>query len=258
MKLTWEMTKLSILSAMEYRLSFILQVFGMILNDLGLLVVWIIFFNRFTAVNGWTMHDMVLLFAVFLLIFGLFASFFGGMFELAKYIARGELDYFLALPKNVLWHSSTSRTEIPAMADLILGSALFIFFTGHLSFERVITYFSVAILGTLIIVNFGIITQSLAFYIGNYEESGERWFWILFTIGLYPQTAFTGALKLITLTIIPIFFVVEMPVNLLKEFHWELFAGMLGFWLVTFMIGLWMFNRGLRRYESGNLINVRL
>ena len=63
-KLTWHITKTSILSAMEFRGSFITQVVGMIVNDIGFAVLWLIFFTRFPTVKGWTLDDTKLLFAI--------------------------------------------------------------------------------------------------------------------------------------------------------------------------------------------------
>lgn len=257
-RLSLELVKLSILSAMEYRIAFIVQIVGMILNDAAHLAIWIIFFSRFNEIQGWAANDMFLLFSIFFVSFGLFAFFAGGAIEMAKYISRGQMDYFLALPKNPMWHITSIYTEIPAMGDIILGITLFLFFTGPLSLEKILVYALVVTFSSLIIYNFAVVTQSLAFFFGNYDESAERWIWILFGVVIYPQSVFTGWLKVIMLTILPAYFVVAVPVSLLKHFDWGVFGSLFGFWLITLLLALFIFKRGLRRYESGNLLDPRL
>src|SRR5262245_48288652 len=104
LSLGWEMTKLSVLSAMEYRTSFLIQVIVMAVNNTAFLILWYIFFQKFPVINGWTFQDTVLLEALVAVNFSLVMIFGRGAFELARNITKGELDYFLSFPKNVLWH----------------------------------------------------------------------------------------------------------------------------------------------------------
>ena len=48
----------NLLSVMEYRISFITQVLGMMLNDFMYFAIWIIFFQQFKDVRGWGIGDM--------------------------------------------------------------------------------------------------------------------------------------------------------------------------------------------------------
>ena len=64
LSLTWEMVKMNVLSAMEYRVSFIMQIVGMIVNDIGLIALWFIFFEKFPEIRGWTFQDTAALFAI--------------------------------------------------------------------------------------------------------------------------------------------------------------------------------------------------
>ena len=255
--LTWEMTKLSILSAMEYRVSFFVQVFGMFVNDIAFIVMWLIFFQKFPSINGWQFQDTVMLFALTTVNFAIVMIFARGAFELSRTIARGELDYYLSFPKNVLWHVLVSKTEISAIGDLLFGLIIF-FFSGNISLEKIGLFVVIGILTALIFLNFIIITQSITFYVGNFEEAAEQMFHALLGFMLYPQTAFYGALKIVMLTIIPAFFIATLPVQLIQKFNPQLFLILIGFWIFTTIIATVIFKCGLRRYESGNLINVKM
>ncbi|MCL4835806.1 MAG: ABC-2 family transporter protein, partial [Caldilineaceae bacterium] len=56
--------KTNLLSAMEYRAAFLLQVGGMMLNNAVHFLFWVIFFDRFKEVNGWGLMDMLLLYGL--------------------------------------------------------------------------------------------------------------------------------------------------------------------------------------------------
>lgn len=255
--LTWEMVKMNVLSAMEYRASFIMQVAGMIINDIGLVALWLIFFEKFPEIQGWNFHDTAILFAITTVQFSIVMIIARGSFQLARTIANGELDNFLSLPKNILWQVSVSKTDVSAFGDLIFGICIY-FFSGNVSIESFGIFILLSILTAVIFFNFIIITQSIAFYVGNFEEAAVQLFYALLGFTLYPQTAFSGVLKVIMLTVIPAFFIATLPVQIFRKFNLSLLGLMIGFAVLTFLIAIFIFQKGLKRYESGNLINIKM
>ena len=97
-RLTLRYVRHNLMSAMAYRTAFILQVFGMLLNDVMLLFFWTILFSRFPSLNGWGLRDVVTLYGLVALSFGLATGVCGNSGRVAHIIANGELDYYLTLP----------------------------------------------------------------------------------------------------------------------------------------------------------------
>jgi|CXWL01.1.fsa_nt_gi ABC-2 type transport system permease protein len=251
-----EMTKLSILSAMEYRVAFVTQVLGMLINNTSFIILWFIFFQRFPVLRGWTFHDSTVIFAISTIVFALVMIFCRGVFELARGITRGELDYYLSFPKNVLWHVAVSKTEISAIGDLLTGVFLFIFL-GDFSIANILKFSTVCILGAVIFFNFIVITQSMAFYFGHFEEAAETLFHALLGISLYPQTVFHGTLKVLMMTIIPAYFMATLPVEIMRSFDLQKLAMVLLYAVISTILMIIIFNKGLKKYESGSLIATR-
>jgi ABC-2 type transport system permease protein len=256
-KLTFHITKTSILSAMEFRASFLTQVVGMIVNDIALVSLWLIFFKRFPAVNGWTLDDTKLVFAITTTNFAIVFILGRGAFDLARSIHQGELDHYLAYPMNVLWHVAVSKTEISAIGDLFFGIAIFVLM-GHPTFERTVMYVVFSVLSAGIMYNFIVISQTIGFFFRNFEEAAQDMFHALLGFTFYPQTVFNGALKVIMLTVLPAFFIASIPVQMIKAFSWDLALSAFGFWVLTLWIAVSFFNHGLKKYESGNLIGVKM
>lgn len=257
LSLTLEITKTNILSAMEYRLSFWMQVIGMVVNDIGLMFVWVIFFQRFPEINGWQFQDTALLFSMSTFMFAIIFIFAGGAFSIARKITQGELDYYLGFPKNILWHCSVSETNISAIGDLIFS--IFIFFlSGDITLSKVGLFLLVSIPAITIFFNFIIITQSIAFWVGDFEDGSYNLFHALLGFSLYPQSVFHGILKLVMFTVLPAFFIVTLPLELIKSFSFSGFAILSAIAIASSVLAVKIFSAGLKRYESGNLINVKM
>lgn len=257
LKLSLYIKKLSIFTAMEYRIPFLTQVIGMIVNNFSLLALWYIFFQKFHDIKGWTFLDNATLFSMAAVLFSVVFISARGVMDLAKNINRGELDYFLTFPKNSLWYLSVSKTEISAIGDLISGMIVYIFFI-HPTPGQFLYFLGVSLLAGLILLNFIIIVQSIGFFVGNFEDGAFALFESVLGFINYPQNIFYGNLKFAMMTIIPAFFIVSLPVSLIRVFDLQILLTLFGYWLLTFIVAIKLYNLGIKRYESGSLINTRV
>src|SRR5215510_11112566 len=92
------------LIALSYRVGFWAQVFSMVVNDALWIAFWGLFFQRFPTVQGYGFQDVVLLWSVAALAFGLTTGLCGNAWRFGAQVAQGELDFYLVLPKPVLLH----------------------------------------------------------------------------------------------------------------------------------------------------------
>ena len=243
-------------SAMEYRLSFFTQVFAMLLNDAMWLIFWIAYFDKFQVVEGWGRSEIVTLWAVVAASFGLATTVFGNLFRLAGVIVRGELDIYLALPKAVLPHMLISRMSVTAPGDILFGALGFAWFVRP-GFEEWLLFVTCVFTGACVFTAFGVATQSLAFFLGNAEGLAEQLFNAMVSFSTYPTPIFRGIAKIALFTVLPAGFIAYVPVTLMQDFSiWRL-LGLVGFASGALGVAVLIFRRGLRRYESGNLVLVR-
>src|SRR5688572_25636640 len=113
--------KLNLQAALEYRVSFWAQVFAMALNDAMWVTFWALFFSRFPVVRGYEFRDVIMLWSFGAVAFGLGTALCGGAWRYAGQVARGELDFYLVLPKPVLVHVMVSRMSVGAWGDVLFG-----------------------------------------------------------------------------------------------------------------------------------------
>ncbi len=242
--------------ALEYRVSFISQVFAMLLNDLIWLIFWLAYFSSFPLVAGWGRPEIVTLWAVVATSFGVATTLCGGTYRLAGMIARGELDFYLALPKPALLHMLVGRMDLTAPGDVCFGLLVYWVLIGP-TLQQLALFALCTLTGATIYIAFGIMTQSLAFWLGNTEELGQQFFNALLNFSTYPTVIFHGLIKALLFTVIPAGFVAYIPVQLLRSFSWPMLGGLLLFTAAILAVAIFVFHAGLRRYESGNLVLMR-
>lgn len=252
----WAYIRANLQGALEYRLSFGTQVFAMLLNDVLWLIFWLAYFSKFPLVAGWGRNEIVTLWAVVAVGFGLATTIFGNMSRLAGMIARGELDFYLALPKPVLPHALVSRMDLSSPGDILFGVIVFGLIVQPGATQWLL-FALFAITSALILVSFAVITGSLAFWLGSAEGlAGQLWA-ALINFSTYPTVIFSGAVRIALFTLIPAGFIAYVPVQLLREFSWPMLGGLLGFTAGFVGLALLIFRAGMRRYESGNLVLMR-
>jgi len=252
-----ELWKTNLSSAMEYRANFISQVVGMIINDGIYFVFWLVFFDRFKVVQGWGMSDMVLLFAIITTGYGLAFVLFGNAQNLAELIAQGRLDYYLALPRDVLTHVLASRSSLSAWGDLTFGVIAFLF-TGRFSLPEIGLWLAASACSAAVLVaSFGLF-GCLSFWMGNATQLAIQAGNAILTLAMYPRDIFEGAVRFLMLTILPAAFVGAIPLDIVRRMDWMALLGLVAFAVgITLLLRI-VFYAGLRRYESGSAINVNV
>ncbi|GAB4500095.1 MAG: ABC-2 family transporter protein [Anaerolineales bacterium] len=248
--------KANLLAAMEFRASFITQSLGMILNDAAYFAVWIIFFDRFKDVNGWGMRDMGIIFGIAAAAFGLGVMLFGNAPLLSDIIAKGQLDYYLSLPRPPLLHALASRSTASGIGDLLYGVLSFLVFSRPLTWDSILRFVVGVLLAGIVFIAFLVLVHSLTFWVGNAAYLGGLALNAIITFAIYPITLFQGSAKFILFTLIPAALIGAVPAAFAAQFNWFTLFQLAGGALLFALLAVGTFQLGLRRYESGSAINV--
>lgn len=246
----------NLMSAMAYRGAFVLQVVGMLLNNVMLLFFWWVLFNRLPTLQGWDLAGVMTLYGIVAFGFGAATVVCGNAFLVARVITRGDLDYYLALPADPLVHLLVSRMSLSAWGDLIFGLAIFLVAAPG-RWESLPLFLLLGLITGLILVAFSVLVGSLAFWVGNADNLAMQAINALITFGLYPVDIFPGVVRMLLYTLIPAAFIGSVPAALLADFNWGRLATLVAFTAGIMLAARWVFQRGLRRYESGNIVMVR-
>jgi len=252
----FEYFKANLAMEMEYRGAFVARMFGMILNDAMWLVFWILYFTRFPVVQGWGKNDIITLWGVCALGYGLGHGIFGNALSLATIIQSGNLDFYLVYPKNVLLHVICSRINSTAMGDIVFGPLVYLILVKPSLASTCVFLISGVLVGG-VFVGFSILAGSLAFFIGNSEGVAGQMTNSLIHFSTYPSAIFHGTIKAILFTVLPAGFINSVPVKVVRDFDPLFFAALCAASVFFVCAGNRAFTAGLRRYESGNLVQAR-
>jgi ABC-2 type transport system permease protein len=249
-------TRLNLNAQLEYRGAFWAQVVAMFINDGVWVAFWTLFFTRFPVLRGWGVTDVITVWAITAAGFGLGYAIFGNALMLATQIAQGQLDVWMLYPRALLPHLLLGRMITTAWGDALFGFTTYILLVRP-DLAHILMFAVLAISVAILFIGFGVFAGSLGFYLGNANGIAEQWRFALITFSTYPPFLFEGAVKLILFTLIPAGFVSYLPADALRELslaHAALaLLGAVGF----LAVGVAVFYRGLRRYESGNLTEMR-
>ncbi|SHJ16241.1 ABC transporter permease [Lutispora thermophila] len=257
LKLMLYYLKFNISSAMEYRTSFLIQCFGMMLNNSAFIFFWWILFNNVNTIGGYTFRDEMMLWAISSTSFGICFITFGNISNITRMILNGELDTYLLQPRDPLMNIVCSKTEVSAWGDTLYGIIMFFLIRGF-DMKGFMLFLLFCVTGGLILACVRISFHALSFYSGNVEGLAHLVTDFLITFGIYPKGIFTGVVKFIIYTVIPTAFIVHIPAEIIMQFSIVRLLGVLAVTLLWIVIAYVMFYRGLKKYESGNLIISKL
>ena len=118
------------------------------------------------------------------------------------------------------------------------------------------TFFS--LLGSLILVSISVIFSSLSFWFGKVDIISNTANSLMTNFATYPDGIFKGIIKILFYTIIPIGFVNYLPIKIMTDFN-LMYTLIIIFSTIFFVsLAFIIFYRGLRKYSSSNLMNVRV
>ena len=238
-------------ATLALRGAFAMQVVFMALNNLTFFVFWWALMRRVPVIRGWHLGDVQLLFGLVAVAFGLTITVAGGVRHLGRFIEDGDLDTLLTQPRPVLIYALGMRSQPSGIGDILSGLSL-IGASGYVSlYSAPFLVIGVSAAAVMFLAT-GILFFSLAFWLGKVETIARQLWELLITFSMYPEPLFGGVLRVLLFTILPAGFVGYLPVAIVRSPS-TLQVCLLIFAAAAYLtLAVFVFDRGLRRYTSGN------
>ncbi len=249
--------KFNLSSGMAYRASFLMQVFGMALNNAMFIVFWRVLYDHAGDLGGWGFNDVMFLWALVAAVYGLGQIFAGNIPHLSAIIVSGDLDVYLTQPRPVALNAACSRMAVAGWGDILYGIIVYAF-TQPLKPGPMLLFLLLSILGAIAMAAARLIFHSLSFWLHNAEGLVFTLDEMLLSFTLYPPTLFPPPVRALLTFAVPSALVAWIPAELFRSFSAGKMLLLLAADTVLVLAAFGIFQLGLRRYSSGNRMGARI
>lgn len=243
-------------SILEYQADFLITLIAAILTQLlGFVFLWVIY-QRIPEINGWEFWEVAFIYAMIFFTEGFSSLFFNGMWHIGNLVNRGGLDRYLVRPVPLTMQVFTTEFSIGGVGNLLLGSVILVQSLEHIDVEwtvKKVLEVTLLVASGIVIRIFIIFTSNCqVFWTGSGNTSFSHTIHTISDFAKFPLTIYNLAVQAIITVLVPYAFISFFPAAYLfdKE-EWARY-GLLSPIVAVYLIclGLWVFRRGLKRYES--------
>ncbi|SHK54816.1 ABC transporter permease [Desulforamulus aeronauticus] len=253
------MVSASIRAQLQYRYAFIMNILGWAMTYAGTAItMWVLLYS-FGTLEGWIFWELIFLFALAVLSWGVCMIFFFHFRSLDQYIVNGTFDRFLVRPIHPFFHFMAMKFDVGAFGQFLFSIVAVALSYSHLNLHwqawQWLVFLGAVWGGTLIQGGLLVAISAMAFW----TTRSERLYWVVMwpakNLMNYPLTIYPRVIQLLVIFVLPFAFVNYLPALLLlgktsqtMAPFWGFlspFVGMIFFWLC---FRLWML--GLNRYKS--------
>jgi ABC-2 type transport system permease protein len=216
--------------------------------------------QKFSSLGGWKFNEIAILYSLNLLTYAVAGTIFWySVYFLEEKVISGDLDRYLVRPRGVLVQlvcqqfGYTFLGQIFVVLIFMLSSLTQV--AARLNWAKGIYLLAAIVAGVLIQSGGVILTGALSFWITRSRDVGQILYYNLREFVNYPLNMFPAFVKTILTFVLPWAFINYYPaVILLDKANGQLdvVLGVLAPLLSVgfFVLSLWVFERGLRRYTG--------
>jgi len=238
-------------TAMEYRINFFVQSGFMALNNALYLVAIFFLVGGIGTIKGYDFAHIATLFAISAVSFGITGVFFGGIKSLSEDIENGAIDHHLSVPVDPLISKGLSGMEEDNAGDIVFGIIVIIAFASN-----ILLALGLSLLVSLLWMSVLLSASSLPFYLERSSRLSQSIRAVAVGFSSWPVNVYRPLVRAV-LFITLLAFLGAYPADLVRTFTWQGFGILLSAIVIGLTVSLTFFYRGLRRYESGNLVGMR-
>jgi ABC-2 type transport system permease protein len=224
-------------------------------QGIGYVFLWVIF-QQMPNVAGWSLHEVICVYALVFITEGFVALACEGLWSLSWIRHRGDFDVILVRPVSPLLQVMLASVGLSGLSAILIGLAMIGYSLQHVQIE-----WSAGRIGLAL----GLFVSAIAVRTASVLISAAIGFWIespfnpvlpivhnVSNFARFPLSIYGRAMHLVLTFVIPFGFISYYPAAWLfgkSETAWiGLCTPIVA--VVGLVIGVWLFRRGLERYEG--------
>jgi len=249
--------RVGMMTELQYRVNFALQVLQSALALFTGLVVFALVYSHTTELNGWSQDELLVVLGVQLAMGGVVRAVVQpNMMRFTEEVRDGKLDHALTKPVDAQMLVSVRQVEVWQFVDVITGAGVIVVamirIGGDLGAVDVVAFATALVFGAMLLYCFWMLLATLAFWVVNLWHLPELFEGVFQTgrwpIGIYPMWLRFGVTFLV-----PIAFAVTVPAQAVtSRLEWQTLALAAGLTVLFFGVTRWFWRFGLRSYSGAS------
>lgn len=213
-------TKTIMKSWFQYKVDAVLRSVAVFLREsTGIIVIYFTLL-KFDNLNGWNLQEMLFLFSLLFLTYGILILFFTGLRDFGEMIRGGGFDRFLLRPRGVLFQIIFVNADwFAAIGHGGLGIVLFTISAGQVGIQwnaGTILYYIFAVAGGVLIQGaIFLLLATLNIYLIETGSLKELFYWNMRKFAGYPISIFNKVIQAGMIYVVPFAFVNYFPAQFL-------------------------------------------
>ncbi len=233
----------------------ILMISAGLVQITGLLFIWTVFL-RIPDINGWTFWQVVMMYSLIFITEGVGSLFFEGTWRVSRLVYNGNFDQILVRPVSPIVQVMAGAVGFNGLGNIVTGGALMAISLGNVHVQwtpgRLLMLVILIISAATIRVAINLATSASAFWIRTPWSMVPMFVHQLGEFAKYPITIYSMAVQAVVVVAIPFAFVSFFPTAYLFNIESWSAIGLLTPLVAVYcmFMAVWIFQVGLRRYES--------
>lgn len=204
----------------QYKVDAVLRSLAVFLREATGIIVIYFTLLKFDTLNGWDIYELLFLFSLLFLTYGVLIIFFTGLRDFGRTVRDGGFDRFILRPRGLLFQLIFSNADwFAAIGHGGLGIVLFVFSAGNVGITwnagSVIYYITAVIGGVLIQGAIFLFLATLNIYLLETNSLKELFYWNMRKFAGYPISIFHKAIQFCMIYVVPFAFVNYFPAQYL-------------------------------------------
>ncbi len=213
-------TKMIFRSWFQYKVDAVLRSLAVFLREAtGIIVVYFTLL-KFENLNGWNIYEMLFLFSLIYVTYGILIIFFTGLRDFGRTVRSGGFDRYILRPRGLLYQLIFANADwFAAVGHGGLGVLLFVLSAAKIGVVwtplRALYYITAIFGGVLIQGAIFLFLATLNIYLLETNSIKEVFYWNARRFAGYPVSIFHKAIQFAMIYVVPFAFVNYFPAQFL-------------------------------------------
>lgn len=213
-------TKNTMKAWFQYKVDAVLSSLAVFLREATGITVIYFTLLKFKNIHGWNINEMMFLFSMLFLTYGILIVFFTGLRDFGWIIQDGRFDRLMLRPRGLLFQIIAINSDwFAAIGHGFLGITLFIVSANRVGIvwnARTVCYYILAIIGGVLIQGaIFLFFASFNFFLIKTDNLKELLYWNMRRFAGYPISIFHKVIQWLLIYVIPFAFVNYFPAQYL-------------------------------------------